>query len=137
MKSNGSFTGNDLADKDHTENNLPAEDPAAQHQNEQKYTGQKLTEKEAYILTFLTAHRKGYGLEMVKNSGGLLKRGSVYVTLNRMQQKGYVKAGTEPTPPDEQGPPRRYYIATAKGAQALDSWNLLRSSQRGSWLTIT
>ena len=94
-----------------------------------------LTIKEAFILSFLTAHRKGYGLEMVKQSDGLLKRGSVYVTLNRMQQKGYVSSQKEPARPDEKGPPRRHYIATAKGAQALDSWKLLRSTQQGVWFT--
>lgn len=96
-----------------------------------------LTTKEAYILSFLTAHRKGYGLEMVKQSKGLLKRGSVYVILNRMQQKGYVNSNKEPASPDEKGPPRRHYIATAKGAQMLDAWNMLRSSLHGGWFTTT
>ena len=96
-----------------------------------------LTTKEAFILSFLSARRKGYGLEMVKHSNGLLKRGSVYVTLNRMTQKGYVKSKKEPTHPEEKGPPRRYYVATARGAQALDSWKLLQSSQFGAWFTIT
>ena len=97
----------------------------------------KLTSQEVYILSFLSAHRKGYGLEMVKKSKGLLKRGSVYVTLNRMQQKGYVKSKKEPPTPDVNGPPRRYYVATARGARALDSYNLLRSAKHGAWFTIT
>ena len=96
----------------------------------------KLTSKEAFILSFLTSHQRGYGLQMVKQSSGLLKRGSVYVMLNRMKQKGYVKSKQEPPTPDVKGPPRRYYVATAKGARALDSYNLLRSSTRGAWFTI-
>ena len=100
-------------------------------------TNGNLTTKEAFILSFLTSHRKGYGLELVRKSEGLLKPGSVYVTLNRMKQKGYVKSRLEPSTPDEKGPPRRHYIATATGAQALDAWNMLRSSQLGAWFTIT
>ncbi len=97
----------------------------------------KLTAKEAFVLSFLTTHHKGYGLEMVRYSEGLLQRGSVYVTLNRMQQKGYVKSEKETAPPDEKGPARRHYIATAKGAQAFNAWQLLKSSQHGAWFTIT
>ena len=96
-----------------------------------------LTTKEAFVLAFLTRYGKGYGLEMVKKSNGLLKRGSVYVTLHRMQQKGYVMSRKETNPPDEKGPPRRHYTATAKGAQALDSWKLIKSSRTGAWFTTT
>jgi len=34
--------------------------------------------------------RERYGLELVDASGGALKRGSVYVTLARMEEKGFV-----------------------------------------------
>ena len=97
----------------------------------------KLTAKEAFVLSFLTTYPKGYGLEMVRKSRGLLKRGSVYVTLSRMQQKGYVKSEKETAPPDESGPARRHYVVTAKGAQAFKAWQLLRSSQLGAWFTLT
>ena len=96
-----------------------------------------LTTREAFVLAFLTRYGKGYGLQMVKKSKGLLKRGSVYVTLHRMQQKGYVRSKKETVPPDEKGPPRRHYTATAKGAQALDSWKLIKSSRIGAWFTTT
>ena len=52
----------------------------------------RLTPKERLILDLLL-NAPGcelYGLEMVKKSGGALKRGTVYVTLERMADKGYV-----------------------------------------------
>ena len=39
--------------------------------------------------------RERYGLELVDASGGTLKRGSVYVTLARMEEKGFVDSRQE------------------------------------------
>ena len=36
-----------------------------------------------------------FGLQLVEQSNGGLKRGTVYVTLGRMQDKGYVESRTE------------------------------------------
>ena len=35
-----------------------------------------------------------YGLELVKMSGGKLGRGGVYVTLGRMEEKGFIRSRT-------------------------------------------
>ena len=37
-----------------------------------------------------------FGLQLVDRSEGALKRGTVYVTLGRMQEKGYVESGKDP-----------------------------------------
>ena len=60
-------------------------------------------------------------LELVQRSGGKLKRGTVYVTLGRMQEKGYVTSRTEPLPPGAIGLPRRLYRPTAFGLRVLDA----------------
>jgi len=45
---------------------------------------------EALVLDLLAAKAPTYGLDLVHASRGRLKRGSVYVTLGRMEQKGFV-----------------------------------------------
>jgi DNA-binding PadR family transcriptional regulator len=63
-----------------------------------------------------------FGLQLVEESGGALKRGTVYVTLGRMQDKGYVESWTEPQSPGAIGLPRRLYRPTAYGLQVLEVW---------------
>ncbi|HVG18119.1 MAG TPA: PadR family transcriptional regulator, partial [Blastocatellia bacterium] len=59
--------------------------------------------------------RELYGLEMVEASSGSLKRGTIYVTLQRMQEKGLVDSKPEPRTAPEIGIPRRLYIVTGYG----------------------
>ena len=54
-----------------------------------------LSSKESLILSLLAAGRPLYGLELVAASKGQLKRGTVYVTLGRMEDKGYVESELE------------------------------------------
>lgn len=87
-----------------------------------------LSPKESLILTLLTAGRPLYGLELVAASKGHLKRGTVYVTLGRMEDKGYVESELEDRRPGAAGLPRRLYRPTALGRRVLDAWTLLRST---------
>jgi PadR family transcriptional regulator, regulatory protein PadR len=48
-----------------------------------------------------------------------VKRGTVYVTLGRMQQKGLVVSRTEAPPPGAIGLPRRLYRPTAYGVALM------------------
>jgi len=50
------------------------------------------------ILDLLAQGRDMYGLELVEASSGRIKRGTVYVTLYRMEQKGFVASHQEPGP---------------------------------------
>jgi hypothetical protein len=55
-----------------------------------------LSATERVVLDLLAAKQdRMYGLELVAESRGRLKRGTVYVILGRMQQKGYVEAEPE------------------------------------------
>ena len=54
----------------------------------------KLSKKEAVILDLLVNQGSMYGLEMIRASDEL-KRGTVYVTLGRMAEKGYVESNLE------------------------------------------
>ena len=76
----------------------------------------RLSAKEAEVLRLLIANGEMYGLEMVERSNEL-KRGTVYVTLSRMGDKGYVESRVEELAPGD-GPPRRLYRATGLGVRA-------------------
>lgn len=80
----------------------------------------QLSKIEFVILDLLRTGGEKYGLELVKSSGGALKRGTVYVTLSRMTEKGFVKSKQEKDPNDP-GMPRRIYAITGEGARALQA----------------
>src|SRR5687768_1384982 len=82
-----------------------------------------LSTKESLILQLLVRHDQAYGLELVSTSRGRLKRGTVYVTLGRMEEKGYITSRLEDAPPEAGGLPRRIYTPTALGRQVLEAWS--------------
>lgn len=77
---------------------------------------------ERLIIELLTVHEELFGLQMVEISDGRLKRGTVYVTLGRMQEKGYLESRQEPLPPGAIGLPRRLYRPTGFALRALAAW---------------
>ena len=78
-----------------------------------------LSAKESLILELLLECDEQYGLQFVAASKRKLKRGTVYVTLGRMQEKGYITSRLEDAPPDMGGMPRRLYKATPLGRRVL------------------
>jgi DNA-binding PadR family transcriptional regulator len=84
-----------------------------------------LPSKEALILELLADGTEMYGLQLVAASRKRLKRGTVYVTLGRMEEKGYIVSRLEPAPPDAGGLPRRLYEATPFGHRVRDAWSLM------------
>lgn len=78
----------------------------------------RLSHKEFIILEMLIAKRM-YGLEMVDASDGDLKRGTIYVTLGRMEEKGFVESYIEPRSQPEIGIPRRIYKTTGLGEEVF------------------
>jgi PadR family transcriptional regulator PadR len=81
-----------------------------------------LSAKESLILELLLHHQEMYGLQMVASSRRRLKRGTVYVTLGRMEEKGYITSRLEDAPPQAGGLPRRLYEPTALGRRVLAVW---------------
>ena len=75
----------------------------------------RLSPAEQAILAMLVEHGDLFGLQLVERSGGRLKRGTVYVTLGRMQEKGYLESRQEALPPGAIGLPRRLYHPTGHG----------------------
>ena len=87
----------------------------------------RLSGTERLILDLLR-ERELFGLQLVDRSEGALKRGTVYVTLGRMQDKGYVESRTEPLPAGAIGLPRRWYKPTEYGLRVLDAWTMAAQS---------
>ncbi len=81
-----------------------------------------LPAKEALILELLVAGGDMYGLELVAGSSRRLKRGTVYVTLGRMEDKGYITSRLETDQPATSGLPRRIYSPTPFGRRVLAAW---------------
>jgi PadR family transcriptional regulator PadR len=81
-----------------------------------------LARKERLILELLTSLGPLYGLQLVDRSDGALKRGTVYVTLGRMEAKGLVESQQEPIAPGGIGLPRRIYRPTVLGERMLRAW---------------
>lgn len=85
----------------------------------------RLAATETLILDLLARHDEAYGLQLVAASKGRLKRGTVYVTLGRMEDKGYVTSRAEASPEGAGGLPRRLYAATPYGIRVLKAWTTL------------
>lgn len=79
-----------------------------------------LTAKEFLILKMLVnGSNELYGLQMVSDSDGMLKKGTIYVTLGRLEDKGYIESHKEEAKPKERGLPKRLYKATGHGAKVF------------------
>jgi len=85
----------------------------------------RLSSLERMVLEMLVLNSgEMYGLELVSESGGRLKRGSIYVTLDRMESKGYIESRKEAKQPNERGLPKRRYKTTGFGRRVLQAWEL-------------
>ena len=83
------------------------------------------TEIELLVLRHLNNEPAGmYGLQLVNNSNGKLKRGTVYVTLGRLEEKGFVESRTKPNG-KHSGLPRPLYRITGLGQRALAAGELM------------
>jgi len=85
-----------------------------------------LSGKEHLVLELLVANGPSYGLQLVAASKGRIKRGTVYVTLGRMEEKGYVESEPDPNASDDLILPRRIYKPSAYGLRVLEAWDLMR-----------
>ena len=83
----------------------------------------KLAAKEREILALLVAAKQElYGLQIVDRSDGRISRGSVYVLLGRMKDRGLVESRVE-RDAKVAGMPRQLYRATGVGERVLKLYN--------------
>ena len=88
----------------------------------------KFSTAERLIVELLAHQGEQFGLQMVEHSEGRLKRGTVYVTLGRMQEKGYLESRQEAMPEGAIGLPRRLYRPTGLAMRVLAAWQAAESS---------
>jgi PadR family transcriptional regulator PadR len=86
---------------------------------------------ERLIIELLVEHGELFGLQLVERAAGRLKRGTVYVTLGRMQEKGYLESRQEAMPAGAIGLPRRLYRPTGYARRVLDTWQLAEQMLAG------
>jgi DNA-binding PadR family transcriptional regulator len=91
----------------------------------------QLAETEWLILMLLQEGEQ-FPLRLAERSGGALKRGTVYITMQRMQSKGYLESHVEALVPGAMGRPRRWYRLSAYGRQLYGAWQLAERSLRAS-----
>jgi len=86
-----------------------------------------LSKTEALILQIMSENgfKERYGLELLKLSNGGIKRGTIYTTLQRMEDKGFVTSRQEEKPDDVSGIPRRLYEITGTGQRVLEAYELI------------
>jgi len=77
------------------------------------------TKTELKVLELLQGSEGMYGLEMVRASGGKLKRGTAYVTLGRLEERGLVKSRL--IKQNNPGLPRPLYTLTEAGKRMLEA----------------
>ena len=83
----------------------------------------QLSGVESLILELLLANEDAmYGLQLVAASRRRLKRGTIYVTLGRMEEKGFITSHLEAAPAEAGGLPRRLYKPAALGRRVLAAW---------------
>ena len=93
-----------------------------------------LSAKEYAIMKMLVDEGEMFGLEMVEYSEGELKKGTVYVTLQRMEDKNLVASEEEERGDDENGIPRRYYAPTDWGERVYKAQEIaLKYLNMGGW----
>jgi DNA-binding PadR family transcriptional regulator len=77
---------------------------------------------ELLVLSLLKQSPAGlYGLELVRLSGGKLKRGTVYLTLGRLEERGLVNSKIL-GPANHPGLPRPTYSIAEAGEKMLEMW---------------
>ncbi len=91
----------------------------------------RLTATEHTVLSTLCATGETYGLKLVAESGGELRRTSIYVLLSRLEDRGFVESRYQDAAPGEQGPQRRLYKVTGIGQRALRAWEAAQAAWNG------
>jgi DNA-binding PadR family transcriptional regulator len=87
------------------------------------------TATEIRVLEILAENVGLYGLEVVRHSGGKLKRGTVYVTLGRLKERGLVRSAVL-RKPGHPGLPRPVYSNTKHGYRMLEAWKVAQGEQK-------
>lgn len=93
-----------------------------------------LSGKEFSIMKMLINDGEMFGLEMVTESEGELKKGTIYVTLQRMSDKNLIDSFEEERGENENGIARRMYSPSDYGERVFKAQELaIKYLNMGSW----
>lgn len=82
----------------------------------------ELTEHEMTVMASLIGGREKYALEIIRETGDVLNRNTIYTVLTRMVSRGYLTARDETYEErPEKGPRRVFYKVTAYGQQMYEA----------------
>ncbi len=85
-------------------------------------------------MQMLSENDEMFGLEMVNESAGELKKGTIYVTLQRMANKEIIESREETRGENETGTARRLYTPTEYGERIFKAQEIaLKYLNMGSW----
>ncbi len=79
---------------------------------------EEISDKEFIMLTLLIRNGEMTGMDLVEQSEGEIKLGTVYTTLYRMEDKELISSRDEDLVDTDTHSPRRLYKATAQGVEA-------------------
>lgn len=79
-----------------------------------------MSDLQLIIISMLLKKDGMYGLELVKGSNGRLKRGTIYVTLDRMEEAKLLKSELVAPSGGQRGPRRRQYRVTGEGRKIFE-----------------
>ena len=83
----------------------------------------KISKTEFFILQMMINEGSDlYGLEMIRKSGDKLKRGTIYTTLNRMEDKGLISSKKEDELQEGLTAKRRMYRINGTGVLAAENF---------------
>ena len=93
------------------------------------------------LLAILRVEGEAYGSPILnalqERAGRTVSRGALYVTLDRLESKGYVSSRTGDPAPSRGGRPRRYYTVKPTGLALLrQSLDALRQMSEGLALKL-
>ncbi len=75
------------------------------------------------LLAVLQLGNDAYGVpvreEIVRRTGRDVARGAVYITLDRLSRKGYLRSWLGDATAERGGRPKRYFEVTAQGSKSL------------------
>lgn len=93
-----------------------------------------LSAKEFVIMNMLMEEGEMFGLELVDESKGELKKGTIYVTLQRMEEKDLVSSDEEQRGDNENGIARRFYAPTNWGERVFKAQEIaIKYLNMGGW----
>ena len=94
----------------------------------------KISKTEFLILQIMVNHGADiYGLEIIKESDNRIKRGTIYTTLSRMEDKGIITSTKEDEIQEGLTAKRRMYTITGAGVKSMQEFQRDIGISRGAW----